>query len=118
MAQSQQFQGIQAAETHASGSWELTLLPTCYLRIAAQGYAGQPVGSIFSSVLQYFKMLLTRHIPPVDVVITMGCNVQCPMLPCCLREDWGLDDPTGKDDAAFLEIIRLIEEKVLLLRSR
>ena len=69
-------------------------------------------------MLQYFKMLLTRHIPPVDVVITMGCNVQCPMLPCCLREDWGLDDPTGKDDAAFLEIIRLIEEKVLLLRSR
>ena len=65
---------------------------------------------------QHSKLL--SDIPPVDVVITMGCNVQCPMLPSSHREDWGLDDPTGKDDAAFLEIIRLIEEKVLLLRSR
>lgn len=65
---------------------------------------------------QHSKLL--SDIPPVDVVITMGCNVQCPMLPCSHREDWGLDDPTGKDDAAFLDIIRRIEEKVLLLRSR
>ena len=65
---------------------------------------------------QHSKLL--SDIPPVDVVITMGCNVQCPMLPCSHREDWGLDDPTGKDDAAFLEIIRRIEEKVLELRSR
>ena len=37
----------------------------------------------------------------VDVVITMGCNVQCPLIPCSHREDWGLADPTGKDDRAF-----------------
>ena len=61
---------------------------------------------------------LLSDIPPVDVVITMGCNVQCPMLPCSHREDWGLDDPTGKDDAAFLDTIRLIEEKVLQLKDR
>ena len=58
------------------------------------------------------------EIPPVDIVITMGCNVQCPFLPCSHREDWGLDDPTGKNDDAFLEIIRLIEEKILDLRCR
>lgn len=61
---------------------------------------------------------LLCDIPPVDVVITMGCNVQCPALPCSLREDWGLDDPTGKPDEAFLETIRKIEEKVLDLRER
>ena len=61
---------------------------------------------------------LLSEIPPVDVVITMGCNVQCPYLPCSLREDWGLEDPTGKDDAAFLETIRLIEEKILDLKRR
>ena len=33
-------------------------------------------------------------------------------------EDWGLEDPTGKGDAAFLETIRLIREKVLDLRER
>ena len=50
---------------------------------------------------QYSKLL--SDLPPVDVVITMGCNVQCPMLPCSHREDWGLDDPSGKPDEAFLE---------------
>ena len=65
---------------------------------------------------QYSKLL--SDIPQVDVVITMGCNVQCPILPCSHREDWGLEDPSGKDDEAFQETIRLIEEKVLRLKSR
>ena len=65
---------------------------------------------------QYSKLL--SDIPEVDVVITMGCNVQCPFLPCTHREDWGLEDPTGKSDDAFLETIRLIEEKILDLRDR
>ena len=65
---------------------------------------------------QYSKLL--SDIPEVDVVITMGCNVQCPYLPCLHREDWGLEAPTGKRDEAFLETIRLIEEKVLELKER
>ncbi|MBE6852559.1 MAG: arsenate reductase ArsC, partial [Ruminococcus sp.] len=65
---------------------------------------------------QHSKLL--SGIPEVDVVITMGCNVQCPFLPCSHREDWGLEDPSGKEDKAFLETIRLIEEKVLDLRNR
>ena len=65
---------------------------------------------------QYSKLL--SDIPPVDVVITMGCNVQCPYLPCSRREDWGLDDPTGKSDEAFLETIRMIEQKLLQLKIK
>ena len=65
---------------------------------------------------QHSKLL--ADIPEVDVVVTMGCNVQCPFLPCQWREDWGLDDPTGKPEEAFLETIRRIEEKVLDLRDR
>ena len=65
---------------------------------------------------QYSKLL--EDIPAVDIVITMGCNVSCPFLPCEMREDWGVDDPSGKEDKAFLETIRLIEEKVLDLRNR
>ena len=65
---------------------------------------------------QYSKLL--SEIPAVDVVITMGCNVQCPFLPCSHREDWGLEDPTGKGDEAFLETIRIIEEKILALKER
>ena len=65
---------------------------------------------------QHSKLL--SDIPEVDVVVTMGCNVKCPFLPCQWREDWGLDDPTGKPEEAFLETIRRIEEKVLDLRDR
>jgi len=60
---------------------------------------------------------LLQDIPPIDVVVTMGCNVQCPFLPCRHREDWGLEDPTGKDDEEFIEVIRIIDEKIKGLKS-
>lgn len=59
---------------------------------------------------QYSKLI--EDIPPVDIVITMGCNVQCPFLPCKHREDWGLEDPTGRSDEEFIEIIRKIEKNI------
>lgn len=65
---------------------------------------------------QHSKLL--SEIPAVDVVITMGCNVQCPFLPCRLREDWGLDDPTGKSDDEFNAVIDAIEAHVRQLRLR
>lgn len=61
---------------------------------------------------------LLQDIPPVDIVITMGCNVGCPYLPCQYREDWGLEDPTGQSDAVFKDIIQQIETKVLALRKK
>lgn len=65
---------------------------------------------------QHSKLL--SDLPPVDVVVTMGCNVQCPSLSCKWREDWDLDDPTGQPDQVFTETIRRIEEKVLALREK
>ena len=65
---------------------------------------------------QHSKLL--SDLPTVDVVVTMGCNVQCPFLPCKRREDWGLDDPTGQMEQVFTETIRRIEEKVLSLREK
>lgn len=59
---------------------------------------------------QYSKLL--SEIPKVDIVITMGCNVNCPSLPCKYREDWGLDDPTGESDEKFNEVISDIHLKV------
>ena len=64
---------------------------------------------------QRSKML--DEIPAVDIVVTMGCNVECPYLPCKKRMDWGLEDPTGRDDAVFIETIRMIERKILELKS-
>lgn len=65
---------------------------------------------------QHSKLL--SELPPVDVVVTMGCNVNCPYLPCKHREDWGLEDPTGKPDAAFLQTIQAIERNILALKKR
>ncbi len=69
-------------------------------------------------------MELTQHskliedLPPIDIAITMGCNVECPYLPCEYREDWGLDDPTGKSDEEFKIVITQIEEKIKELARR
>ena len=65
---------------------------------------------------QHSKLL--ADLLAVDVVVTMGCNVKCPFLPCTHREDWGLEDPSGKPDEAFLETIHRIEEKILDLKNR
>ncbi len=64
------------------------------------------------------KSKLISDIPLVDIIITMGCNVNCPNLPCSYREDWGLADPTGKDDIMFLNIIKEIHLKVENLAER
>jgi arsenate reductase (thioredoxin) len=64
------------------------------------------------------KSKLISDIPAVDVVITMGCNVNCPYLPCKYREDWGLEDPTGKDKSKFIQTAQIIEQKVMELKSR
>ena len=63
---------------------------------------------------QHSKLL--SDLPPVDVVITMGCNVPCPFLPCQMRQDWGLEDPTKQPDEVFLETIRQMERKVIVLK--
>jgi len=59
---------------------------------------------------QYSKLL--TDLPPIDIVIKMGCNVVCPYLPSRYTEDWGLEDPSGKNEAEFMSIIDQIEANV------
>lgn len=61
---------------------------------------------------------LLTDIPPVDIVIKMGCNVVCPFLPAEHIEDWGLEDPTGKSDEKFIKIAKTIESKIKDLAQR
>lgn len=65
---------------------------------------------------QYSKLI--TELPEVDIVVKMGCNVVCPFLPSKHEEDWGLDDPTGKDEKEFIKTARIIEEKVKDLAER
>lgn len=63
------------------------------------------------------KPKLLGDIPKVDIIITMGCNVECPFLPCEHREDWGLEDPTGKSAEEFIKVIEIIRNKIIELRD-
>ena len=54
----------------------------------------------------------TDEIPELDIVITMGCEVDCPWLESKHREDWGLDDPSGKEDKYFIETAQTIHSKI------
>lgn len=65
---------------------------------------------------QYSKII--EKLPPIDISITMGCDVVCPIVENQYTEDWNLEDPTGKDDEFFKEIIYKIEENVKDLSRR
>ncbi len=55
---------------------------------------------------------LLEKLPSVDIVVTMGCGVQCPYLPCKHREDWELEDPTGKSEEDFFNTANIIKGKI------
>ncbi len=60
---------------------------------------------------------LISEIPNPDAVISMGCNVGCPFFGRAFDDNWELEDPTGKTDEEFKEIIKKIEEKILKLKE-
>ena len=65
---------------------------------------------------QYSK--LTHDIPTPDIAISMGCNVGCPFIGRPFDDNWGLEDPTGKNDEAFKKVISEIENNILKLREK
>lgn len=62
---------------------------------------------------QYSK--LVTDIPEVDVVISMGCEIECPYIGRNFDENWNLADPTGHNDEFFKKIIKEIENHVMNL---
>lgn len=54
----------------------------------------------------------------LDMVVTMGCGVQCPVLPGVRTLAWEIPDPAGKPDPEFRTIIETIRSQVLSLRDR
>ena len=63
---------------------------------------------------QYSKLI--SNIPKPDIAISMGCNVGCPFVGRPFDDNWELDDPTGKSDEEFREIIAKIETRILKLK--
>jgi arsenate reductase len=62
----------------------------------------------------------TRKLTPelaqqTQVLITMGCGDECPYLPGVKRDDWPLEDPTGKPLAQVRAIRDNIAQRVKAL---
>lgn len=62
------------------------------------------------------KVITQEMIDRSDKVITMGCSIDetCPAT-FVVAEDWGLEDPSGKDMIVVRRIRDQIEERVTLL---
>ena len=66
--------------------------------------------SIDMEQTQYSKTI--DSIPVPDTVISMGCEVGCPYIGRAFDDNWGLSDPSGQSDEAFIEVIKQIEDRV------
>ena len=64
---------------------------------------------------QYSKTF--DRIPSPDIAISMGCDVGCPFIGRDFDDNWGLPDPTGQSDEAFIEVIRQIEANLVSLQK-
>ena len=59
---------------------------------------------------QYSKLI--SDIPECDIYISMGCNVGCPFIGKEFDYNFGIEDPTGKEDEEFIKVIEDIKYKI------
>jgi len=60
----------------------------------------------------HYPKLLSDIPTEVDILITMGCNVKCPHVPCRYKEDWGISDPSGGTVEDYRRTRDVIKERV------
>lgn len=60
---------------------------------------------------------LVSSIPEVDIVIYMGCSIECVSVSCQIELDWGVESASNGSDESFKKMIKTIEERVLKLRE-
>lgn len=96
-------------ESYSAGTERKSRINQDAVRIMKQLYG------IDMEQTQYSKLI--SDIPEPDIAISMGCNVSCPFIGRPFDDNWGLDDPTGKTDEDFIQIIKEIEAKMIQLRT-
>ncbi len=81
------------------------------------------VKPLAKQVMEELGIDMSEHTPKLladipkqlDILITMGCGVECPFIPTRYRADWGLDDPSGKPIEEFRKTRDLIKQRVVEL---
>ncbi len=82
-----------------------------------------PASSINSSALRLMKSFYDTdmanqrpkplsELPEMDIIVTMGCEVSCPLVHSSQKISWHIENPDGKSDEEFLAIIRIIQDHV------
>jgi protein-tyrosine-phosphatase len=96
-------------------------------QIEAYSAGSRPSGKVSLLAVESMREIgydLTSHkskslaeLPAVefDVVVTMGCGDDCPLVRAKRREDWNIPDPKSLPPDEFRAIRGLIEEKVKAL---
>jgi len=56
-------------------------------------------------------------LPKIDIIVTMGCGIACPVVPGTKRIEWHIDDPVGKGEEAYRLVIAEIESNIRNLKS-
>ncbi len=69
-------------------------------------------------ISMHTSKLLSDLPDKVDILVTMGCGVECPTFPCDFREDWALKDPSGKEKSRFELTRDIVKLKVVELVER
>jgi len=104
--------GKGKVEAHSAGSHPLGMItPDTYTVMSEKGI------SIDS---QWSKGLKEILMADMDVVVSMGCEVECP-IPAGFTgrvEKWEIPDPYGQGVASFRNVRDMVERQVLELLSK
>lgn len=96
-------------------------------RVEAFSAGSRPSGKLNPKAIEAMSELgydLSRHssksrdqIPDIeyDLVVTMGCGDECPLIRARRREDWNIPDPKDMPPNEFRAIRDLIKSKVKAL---
>lgn len=63
-------------------------------------------------IIWHGKPKILSNEEPVDIVVTMGCEVVCPVIPGAKIIAWDIPDPKGKTIEDYRKTFGIIKEKV------
>ena len=64
------------------------------------------------------RMLTPELARQAQMIVTMGCGDECPVVPGARRDDWPLDDPKGRPPAEVRRIRDEIRRRIAELIQR
>ena len=61
------------------------------------------------------KSIYSEEFTNIDIIVTMGCEVECPVIPGAQVINWEIPDPKDKGRKEFRKTLDIIRKKVIAL---